>query len=213
MSNAYTHINNYSDVLFDTPAFELIQAGMQYKQQKYDAGKAKLDTLMSKIDSIDLAKSQDKEYLQKRLQATLDIANKYASGDLSDDNLVNSLKMTVGQVADDNVMNAVASTKLMRAEQKEWEDARKKADGKYSDVNRSWASQNAQKWLSDGQVGSTYGGGGGFVEYSDYKKKLIEALPKQIELIKRKAYQNVDDPNTEIDAVSKNPFFLIFNII
>lgn len=189
MSNAYTHINNYSDVLFDTPAFELIQTGLQFKQQKYDAGKAKLESLVSKIGTIDLAKTQDKEYLQKRLQTTLDIANKYASGDLSDDNLVNSLKMTIGQVADDNVMNAVASTKIMRAEQKEWEDARKKADGKYSDVNRAWASQNAQKWLSDGQVGSTYNGGGGFIEYRDLSKKLTDNIGKIQDALKAKWVQ------------------------
>ncbi len=201
MSNAYSVLHNY-DIPVQSPDFNLIQSALEYKQNKLDTNRAKVQAVADQFAMLDVAKDVDKEYVDKRLQAVVDITNKYASGDLSSNSLTSSLLQNINQVADDNVKNAVLSTRLYRSEQSEWDKAKKDTPGKYSQLNHAYASQNAGTWLNDQTVGKKYNGGGGFIEYSDYKKKILDALPKQLELIKRKGFQDVDNPDTAIDATN-----------
>ena len=185
-------LNDYSNLTLYTPDYNLLQTALQYKQGKLDQNRAKLQQVRDQFGALDVVKDSDQEYLDNRLQKVTEITNKYAGLDLSSDALTNSLVGNMNQVIDETVKNAVVSTKRLRNEQSEWEDKRKNKQEQYSDLNYAFAMQRANSWINDGKTGSTYSGGGGFIEYRDVNKKIQDGLPKAIELIKSKRVQEVN---------------------
>ena len=192
MASSYSMLNDYSNITLYTPDYNLLQTALQYKQGKLDQNRARLQQVRDQFGALDVVKDEDQKYLDNRLQKVTEITNKYAGLDLSSDALTNSLISNMGQVIDDNVKNAVVSTKRLRNEQKEWEDKRKNKPEQYSDLNYAFAMQKANRWINDGQMGTSYTGGGGFVEYRDVNKKIQDGLPKAIELIKSKRVEQVN---------------------
>ena len=192
MASSYSMLNDYSNITLYTPDYNLLQTALQYKQGKLDQNRARLQQVRDQFGALDVVKGEDQEYLDNRLQKITEITNKYAGLDLSSDALTNSLVGNMNQVIDDNVKTAVVSTKRLRNEQKEWEDKRKNKPEQYSDLNYAFAMQKANRWINDGATGTSYSGGGGFVEYRDVNKKIQDGLPKAIELIKSKRVQEVN---------------------
>jgi hypothetical protein len=189
MSSAASIIHNFDNVPLESPDFNLIQNALQYKQAKLDTNRAKIQSISDQFQMLDVAKDVDKDYIDKRLQSVVDTANQYAGGDLSSSSLTNSIIQNIGQVADDNVKNAVFSTKLYRAEQAEWDKIRKDSPEKYSETNHAYASRVSKQWLADQTVGKRYTGGGGFIEYRDLSKKLLDNIGKMQEQLKAKWVQ------------------------
>ena len=190
MSNSYSVIHNFDNVPLENPDFNLIQNALQYKQTKLDTNRAKVQSVADQFAMLDVAKDVDKEYVDKRLQAVVDMTNQYgASGDLSSSSLANSLMQNINQVADENVKNAVFSTKLYRAEQAEWEKVKKDNPEKYSQLNHAYANRTASSWLNDDTVGKRYNGGAGFIEYRDLSKKLMDNIGKMQDQLKAKWIQ------------------------
>ena len=192
MASSYSMLNDYSNLTLYTPDYNLLQTALQYKQGKLDENRAKLQSIRDQFGALDVVKDGDQEYLDKRLQKVTDITNRYAGLDLSSDALTNSLIGNMNQVIDDTVKTAVVSTKRLRNEQKEWEDKRKNKPEQYSDLNYAFAMRKANNWINDGAVGTSYSGGGGFIEYRDVNKKIQDGLPKAIELIKSKRVKEVN---------------------
>lgn len=182
--NPYGILHNYDNVPLYTPNFNLVNSVLQYKQGNLNENRSKLEDLVSNYANLDILRDVDKEYANSRLKAVLQMSNKYAAMDLSDPGLSSQLTRNVSQFFDDNVQNAVYSTKVFRAEQAEWEKARKDSPEKYSETNHQYALQFAQPWLQSKQVGETYRGGAGFREYTDYQKKIQDNIPKIAELLK-----------------------------
>ncbi len=183
MANAYSILHNYDRPLY-TPNYELIATAMQYKQGKLDANRARLQTVADQIGFADVAKQQDKDYIENRLQSAVDIANKYAALDLSSSSLTNQLIGKVTEVVDDNVKNAVLSTKVYRSEQAEWAKKQEEEPDLYSEDNYQYAMRGANAWLNDEKVGTKYNGGGGFIAYDNYGKRVqdnIINIAKQLE--------------------------------
>lgn len=177
MANAYSELHNYRQELIG-PNYQLINAAGQFKQGRLDANRAKLQAVMDQIPALDIIKGEDQEYAEKRFNIAADIVDKYASGDLSNSTFTGQLIGKLEEVVDDNVANAITSTALYRQEQKAWKKLKEENPDKYSQVNHAYAHQNADAWLSDGQVGSKYRGGGGVIEYQDLSKKIMDNLPE-----------------------------------
>lgn len=178
MASSYSPLVSYEGFQQYTPNFQLISTVLSSKQQKLDLNRQKLQSMRDQFGMLDLAKDADEKYLDERLQKVTDITNKYANADLSSDALTNSLLANVSQVLDGNVKNAVLSTRILRNEQSEWAKHRDKADGKYNDNNYAYAMRRANAWMNDDTVGTTYNGGGGFIEYVDVQDKILKALPE-----------------------------------
>lgn len=176
MANAYSHLHNYAQDLY-TPHFDLIGQVLQYKQGKLDKNRSKLQNLSDKLALTDVAKEEDQEYLEQRLGQAVDIANKYAALDLSNDGLANDLIGKLTTVVDENVKNAVLSTRVFRAEQKDWAKLEEEEPEFFNAGNKRYAQQGANNWLNDGTVGQKYNGGGGVIRYDDYHKRWQEAIP------------------------------------
>lgn len=186
MASSYSILNDYSNIPLYTPDFTLIQNGLAYKQGKLDTNRQKLQTARDQFGALDVVKGEDQEYLEGRLQQVTEMTNKYAGMDLSNDSLTNSLIGNMGQILDDNVKSAVIGTKILRNEQAEWADKRKNKPELYSDGNYAFAMQRANAWMTDGQTGTSYNGGGNFIEYRDVSKKLTDNIPKLQDALKAK---------------------------
>lgn len=177
MASAFSILHNYDQELY-SPNIELVGAALQYKQGTYNANKAKLQTLWDQFSFLEVAKEQDQDYLEGRLQAVHEVMNKYTMLDLSSNDLTSQLVSNMSQVVDDTVLNAVMSTRVYQSEQAAWSKLRQDNPEKYSEVNHAYASRAANAWLNDGQTGSSYGGGGGVIEYVDVQGKLSEKIPE-----------------------------------
>jgi len=176
---------------------DLVQKALMYKQGKYDLNRQKIQSTINSAISLDLAKDEDADYLYGKLKETLDVVNQYGSGDLSLDSRTDYLQGHISSVADDNVMNGYLGTLKLRNIQKEAAAAKK--DGLYSDLNFAYSMQDAQKWLTDGTVGSEYSGNSSYVPYSDNNKKfldIIKELKPNVTAVRR--------PNGQYEYYSEN---------
>jgi hypothetical protein len=202
MSSAYSTINNYADLPVYSPDVNFVIQGLQYKQQQYDHNREKLQTYFDQIASVDLAKGEDVQYFEQRLEQVREIANKYMSGDLSRSSVVNSVMRNLNQILDKDVMTAVTSTKILRSEQKAWQQLKEKDGDKFSQTNYEFAMQNANKWLNDGQRGTSYNGGGGVIEYDDYGMRLMKELPDQMKSLNKNWIETAPGSGMFIDQVT-----------
>lgn len=176
MANAYSILHNYAGELY-TPNLQLIQQAMQYKEESLSAGRQKLSSMRSAIGNLDVAREVDQEYIDGRFKAATNIVDQYANLDLSDAGLASQLTGKLGEIMDETAKTAVLSTRLLQAENQEWAKQKEDNPDKYSDENRAFAMQNAQQWMANTDVGKKYSGGGGFIEYRDNNKKLIDNIP------------------------------------
>lgn len=177
MANAYSILHNYATDLY-TPNYQLIGSVLQYKQGKLNANRKNLQTLYNQLSIIDVAKQEDQDYVEGRLNAARDITNKYSALDLSHDSFANDLVGKLSEVIDDNVKNAVIGTRIYRNEQKAWNKLKEDKPELYNDTNRKYAERASDAWLNDGKTGSKYRGGGGVIEYDDYQKRWQESIPE-----------------------------------
>lgn len=171
MASSVSLLNNYNGSLFSFANKDLLLQGLMMKQGTYDLNKSRLEQLRNQVEFLDVAKQEDKEYLDSRINATDDIISKYIqNSDLSNQYLTDQLVAKLEEVVDQPILNAVMSTKTRKIEEANWNAAKERGDGSYSDLNYQVQSRNWQKYMSDGQTGSKYGGGGDFVKFVDIDK-------------------------------------------
>jgi len=185
MASAYSILHNYSQELY-RPNLQLISTALQAKQGALNANRAKLQNVYDSLTFIDIAKDQDKEYTENRLQTAKGIIDKYSALDLSDSNFTDGLVSKLSEVVDENVQTAIVSTARLRSEQSAWEKLKTDKPALYNQTNHSYANRASNAWLKDEKVGSKYKGGGGVIEYRDLGKKILDNLPDLQKSLKAK---------------------------
>lgn len=177
MASSVSTLNNYSGIpLFHFGNKELLRLGMASMQGQVNENREKLTSLTEQLAlDIEVARPIDKQYFQERLQKTVDIVNQFSAGDVSNPSLMNQLTSKLKESIDERVYNGVSSASLRnKGELPQWQEARKKADGSYSDVNFAYASQAWNDYMNSTDPNAVYTGGGGFISYSDNPKKLMD---------------------------------------
>lgn len=186
MANPYSVIHNYDDVPLFKRDFTLIQQALAAKEGALASARTALQNQVNELGNLDILKDVDKEYVSKRLQATVDIANQYAGMDLSDPALSGSLLSTLNQTMDKNVKNALYSTRVYRSEQAAWEKLKEEKPDKYNETNYQYSQQFAMPYLTSDKVGAVYKGGAGVREFVDVNKLLTDKLPEIAQKYKMK---------------------------
>lgn len=188
--NAYSILHNYGEPTYSRD-FQLINSVLSYKQNGLETNRAKLQSLYNEYPALQVKKGVDQKYIEDRLHQVKDIANKYASMDISDPNFASSIASNISQVLDDKVKTAVLSTKRMQAEDAEWEEMKKSKPELYSQLNHQYAvsKSDRERYLLSKDVGDTYAGGADFIEHRDISKKFMDNLPKIQEALKAKWVQ------------------------
>lgn len=194
-------INSYAGIEKYSPDFQLLGQVMNSKQTQLNSNRSKLQDYRNQLGTLDVAKEEDRAYLDQRLDQVTDITNKYANLELSSDALTNSLIGNMGQVFDQNVTAALTGTKILRNEQAEWAKAREKGDGKYSDANYAYAMRQANQWLNDGATGTRYNGGGGFIEYASPTEHINKMMPELLKAATHKRQRPIAGPAGGIGGI------------
>lgn len=165
-------ISTFNPYVSQLPVDAMVKVGM-YKQQKYDEGVQKIQGYIDNIAGLDVAKGPQKEYLQSKLNELGNNLKGVAAGDFSNQQVVNSVGgMATQLIKDPIIRNAVNSTQLLRKGQEELEDARKA--GKSDKNNEDKFTYDANQWLNDGRLDSSFRGT--YTPYTDITKLVKEGL-------------------------------------
>lgn len=185
MANAFSQIHNYRDPVTD-PNMQLTGQLLQYKQQKYDHNKAKLQSIFDEFSSIDLYKDVDKDYAENRLTQIKSLANKYMAGDLSSDALTSSIITNMDQFVDNKVVNGMVSTKRFKSDMSRWEELQTKKPELFDERNKEYALAKSDflRWSNSEEAGDVYKGGFNVIEYTDVDANVLKELPKILKEIK-----------------------------
>lgn len=162
---------------------ELLAKVNTFQQTKFDEGQQQLQNEINNWAMLaDVAKPQDREYINSKVNKLVAGINNLGGVDLSNPNNVNSLRsLGYNLYADNAIVNAVATTKKMR---NFVSDAQGKLNGKNAkDYDPTYYEYNLNKWnewLGDGQVGSSFDGPVelGIGSFENYQKKIQDAVSK-----------------------------------
>lgn len=163
MASAYSILKNYGSYI-QSYDMNFISKSLQYKQQKFDANSAKIQSQIDQFANISLAKAEDKEYLNTRMQTLVDQVNQYGKMDLSSNGISRNIENHMKQILDENVMNAHQGTRNMQQYLQSEEWYKKNKPKEYNGLNAAYSRESLNEWLNDGQVGTSYKGG----EYRPY---------------------------------------------
>jgi hypothetical protein len=182
VSSASTRIFKAEDPVMTTD-LELLAKVNEYQQNKFDEGEKSLQNEINNWSLLSqVAKPQDKEYINQKLNKLVSGINNLGGVNLADPNNVNQLKsLGYNMYGDDRVMNPVITTQKMNALAK---DITTKTNGKnakdYDTVNGEYLLNKYQDWLHDGQQGTSYDGPTSLPQgsFDNYNKKISDALAK-----------------------------------
>ena len=149
-------IPQFNPYIQQLPVEAMVSVGME-KQRRYDEGIQRIQSQIDQVAGLDIARPQDKEYLQSKLNQLGSKLRTVAAGDFSNYQLVNSTAGMAASVAkDENVINSVQSTaqrkNLMQRMQKDVQD------GKYNPANEYIFNLTDSEWFNNPNVGAKYTG-------------------------------------------------------
>jgi len=170
-------IPQFNPYIQQLPVEAMVSVGME-KQQRYDQGLQRIQSQIDQVAGLSIARPQDKEYLQSKLNQLGSKLKTVAAADFSNYQLVNSVAGMAGTVAkDSNVISAVESTAKYRNSIKDREAAVK--DGKGSASNDFIFKRDVDEWMNSPEIGKSFNGS--YEPYTNYKKnatEIIKALTK-----------------------------------
>jgi hypothetical protein len=174
MASYTDQIPQFNPYIQQLPVEAMVQVGME-KQRRYDEGLQKIQNNFDNIAGIDLARPQDREYLQSKLSELGSKLKTVAAGDFSNYQLVNSVGGMAKQIGKDKIVqNSAMSTMRLRKEQQRKEKAIE--DGKSSPENEAFFNNQVSGYLNNSEVGASFDAQ--YVEYTDLDKKLRELHSK-----------------------------------
>lgn len=198
MASAYSILRNFGDYIqpFD---FNLIQKGLEYKQQKFDANSTLIQEQINQFSNLELAKDEDKAYLSERLNTLVSQVNEHEGIDLSSNGVTRNIQNHLKQVLDKNIMNAYAGTQNLKKYQEEVAYYKKEKPDLYSQVNEMYGMQGAISWLNDGQAGTQFKGSNytPFVDVTGKMDKLIS------DMAKNRPEQSIEFPTNDGRLITK----------
>lgn len=161
-----------------------------YKQAMYEQGVQQIQTALSTVAGLDVARPVDKQYLESKVNEVTSKINSIAGGDWSNKNLVSKATGIASSVAKDQyVQDAIysaAAIKELAASQK----ALKEKNPELYPVSAEWYdSQELQRYMSSNKIGDRYGGPKeatrhfGVKRDEDIRKALKELHPSIIQTV------------------------------
>lgn len=175
MANAYSVIRARQGWIDPTDQDFTLKA-LMFKQQKYDAGQAKVQSVLDKYESLQLARGVDREYLNSRMREVVDSVNTLGPQDLSSNTITSSITNHIGQVLDNNVMTAVQETAKIRAYQSEVAQVKEKHPELYNPLNEAYGISPAQDYLNSTELGAKIQGSLTYTPFKDVQGEMGKYL-------------------------------------
>jgi hypothetical protein len=156
MASYLDSVPNFNPYIQQLPIEAMMAVGME-KQQLYDKGVERIQSQIDQVGGLNIARPQDRQYLQSKLDELGSKLKTVAAADFSNNQLVNSIGgMTSNIARDQNVISSVQSTAQRKALQE-----RKQKDieaGKYNPANDTMFNISDQEWFNNPNVGAKYTG-------------------------------------------------------
>lgn len=185
MASQYSILRNYGKYV-SPYNMDVMMQGMGYMQQKIDTNRQAINEYADYIINSDIAKPQDREYLQNRLNGLIqDVNNVYRKSNLASDGIARSIQARLGEALDTRVLNAIAGTREIRAFSEKMEDMKLNNPKMYNSINEAEAFADAVAWMNDGQVGTRLNPIH-YTPYTDYHAEIDEKMKNFISLNKGK---------------------------
>lgn len=121
-------IPQFNPYIQQLPVEAMVAVGME-KQQRYDQGLQRIQSQIDQVAGLSIARPQDKEYLQSKLNDLGSKLKTVAAGDFSNYQLVNSVAGMASTIMKDPVIIAgVQSAQNIKNNEKIMEEARQKGE-------------------------------------------------------------------------------------
>lgn len=181
--------------------FPLLAQIMQMKQGQYDTNRAKVQQTLDAfgIQSQQVLRQEDKDYIAKKLSDVTNQINEYGSRDLSQSGITENIIGSIRTVASDPIIqNAIQNTQKFNKFQKDVATLKEKNPELYSDINYNYAlEQSGLKDYIDGKTNTI--GNLEYTPYTDYNKKVNDSI---IDLLGKKGTRTIQ---TKVVDANGNP--------
>lgn len=203
-------IPQFNPYIQQLPVDAMVQVGME-KQKRYDQGLQRIQSQIDQVAGLSIARPQDKEYLQSKLNDLGSKLKTVAAGDFSNYQLVNSVAGMASTIMKDPVIIAgVQSAQNIKNNEKIMEEARQK--GELTPENLDFYNKRLAAYESAGltdERGKPVVFGAKYEPYFDvfkYAKETFDAI-KPDKLTWDQVYETDDQGNVKIDPVTKKPIY------
>lgn len=173
-----TQIQPFNPYVQQLPVDAMVKVGMA-KQQQYDQGVQKIQGYIDNIAGMDVSRDVDKEHLKSKLNELGGKLRTVASGDFSNQQLVNSVGGMATQIVKDPFVQAAVYSTANDREQNKQMEADEKA-GKLTPQARYYYDLKRNAYLSNpnlkDQSGKPIKFSGQYTPSWDIEKNLIEAI-------------------------------------
>jgi|688.fasta_scaffold00112_29 hypothetical protein len=173
-----TQIQPFNPYVQQLPVDAMVKVGMA-KQQQYDQGVQKIQGYIDNIAGMDVSRDVDKEHLKSKLNELGGKLRTVASGDFSNQQLVNSVGGMATQIVKDPFVQAAVYSTANDREQNKQMEADEKA-GKLTPQARYYYDLKRNAYLSNpnlkDQSGKPIKFSGQYTPSWDIEKNLIEAV-------------------------------------
>jgi len=172
-----TQIQPFNPYVQQLPVDAMVKVGMA-KQQQYDQGVQKIQGYIDNIAGMDVSRDVDKAHLKSKLDELGGKLRTVASGDFSNQQLVNSVGGMATQIVKDPfVQAAVYSTARIREQEKIKKQLEKegKTDKNNDDFYNNTLNQYYQSGLKDAN-GKPISFNGEYIPYVNIVKEMKDAL-------------------------------------
>lgn len=187
MASQYSILRNYGKYV-SPYNMDVMMQGMGYMQQKIDANRQAINEYADNIINSDIIKPQDREYLQNRLNGSIqDVNNVYRKSNLASDGIARSIQARLGEALDTRVLNAIAGTREYRSFSQKIEDMKLNNPKQYSAINEAVALLPFYEWANDGQVGTRMNPIH-YTPYTDYNEEMNKMMKDFVSLNKGKKF-------------------------
>lgn len=165
----------YNDYVASMEANDLIKA-VEVKQNLYDEGVAQVDAKLHELAGVDIAREQDREYLNQELKKIYQIAQSKASKDFSNPQMLKSF-LDIAKPLENDVRfkNAKESTIELRNRQKTLAEVRAKNPKLYSAANEREYMRDLEDWQNNPNAGARLEHKE-YVPYKDISEKVMKIL-------------------------------------
>lgn len=165
----------YNDYIAPMDANDLIKA-VEVKQNLYDEGVAQVDAKLHELAGVDIAREQDREYLNQELKKIYQVAQSKASKDFSNPQMVKSFLDIAKPLENDiRFKNAKESTIELRNRQKTLAEVRAKNPKLYSAANEREYMRDLEDWQNNPDPGARLEHKE-YVPYKDISEKVMKIL-------------------------------------
>lgn len=160
-------------------SLDLLGRILSVKEQQFTQAGQAIQGNINKLASLDIAKSEVKDYANSKVNSLVSTLNNLSGVDLSDQNISAQLSSLGSDIYNDKtILSGISATASIRKVQDFYDKAKTdpKLNKLYSTANEYTDKSAINSYLSDGKLESDYNGPSQATPYVNYKENLLKNI-------------------------------------